>query len=530
MSRFFQRYTLLFLGIILLGCSQQPRELATAESLIETAPDSALHILQSLSSYKYNSGANRALYGLLMIQALDRKHLPLNPNSLLDYSIEYYQNHTDGDRLATSLLFKGRAYKYAAQYDKAMNLYLKSLDEANTTNALLLGRIYLDMGDINNIQGDYTLAREKYRKAYTYFMEAKFQPQAFYSRLNIGRTYHEAKDYKTAQQFYKHIINDAKDSVQLGALFQEIGLNFYDSKQLDSALIYYKKVISYPYIGTNRSIRYSYLANLYFDIEQYDSAFIYANNSFKYEIGFRTQRDCYRIMANCEFVKKNTVKVTTYMNKYVALGDSLRKVEAQIKGSYMETTHKATKEAARSKNIAGYLGVTVLLLMIAGYLVSKRYRKEKKQMHDTHTEETGSRHKRIIQDKRFAIQKKIKERKDEILNEKKNASMQEREKQIRKIYDDLLHIDDTEFFFREMNIVLNNLVTKLQNRFIDINTKELIWCCLFLLKIPTQDMLILLDYKTDNSLKTLKNRLPKKFNLENATLLGDFLIGILTED
>jgi len=31
-------------------------------------------------------------------------------------------------------------------------------------------------------------------------------------------------------------------------------------------------------------------------------------------------------------------------------------------------------------------------------------------------------------------------------------------------------------------------------------------------------------------LKTLKNRLPKKFNLENATLLGDFLIGILTED
>jgi hypothetical protein len=43
-------------------------------------------------------------------------------------------------------------------------------------------------------------------------------------------------------------------------------------------------------------------------------------------------------------------------------------------------------------------------------------------------------------------------------------------------------------------------------------------------------MLILLGYKSDDGLKTLKNRLPKEFKLENATLLGYFLIGMLSED
>jgi len=533
MSKCFQFSIFLFLGIILLGCSAQPQELKTAESLIETAPDSALHILQSMSSYKYTWGANRALYGLLMIQALDRKHLPLKPDDLLEYSINYYEKNKDGDRLATSLLFRGRAYKYAAQYEKATNLYLKSLDEARySKNVLLLGRIFLDMGDINNIQGDYTPAREKYQKAYTYFIQAKFQSQAFYSRLNIGRTYHEAKDYKTAQQFYKHIINDAKDSVQLGALFQEIGLNFYDSKQLDSAFAYYKKVISFPYIGTNRSIRYSYLANLYYDIKQYDSAFFYANNSFRYEIGFRTQRDCYRIMSNSEFRRGNMREMSLYMNKYVALGDSLRKVEAQIKGSYLESKHNTELKYEKTRNVLWYSIGFIILIIVVSYILytqlHKRTKKEKDQLQEEHLEQKASIRMDVVIKYGKELQKNVEKSRTKQANERTKANYLEKAVMDRHIYQELLHLNNNDLFTREMDTVLNNMASKLKKRYPLLTEKEIIWCCLSLFDIPASDLYVILDYSVEG-LKTMRKRLAPKIGLTSVSQFKKMFENILSE-
>lgn len=536
MSKFLlQGWVLLLLIAGLSACSMVPNELNTAGCLIETAPDSALHILRHLSPAKYKSDKNRALYGLLMIQALDRKHLPLKPDSLLDFSIDYYQNNKEGDRLVTSYLFKGRTCKYASQYEKAMTFYLKALDEANeSNNDLLLGRINLDMGDINNIQGDYKVAREKYQRAYSCFQKAKFQPQAFYSLLNIGRTYHEAKEYKTAQTYYRKIISQTRDSIQQGALFQEMGLNFYDFNKFDSALTYFRRILTYPYITYNRATRYCLLSSLYFDLKQYDSAFYYASTAFKYDIDFRTQRDCYRILTNCEYLRGNMSQMSVYMNKYVALGDSLRKVEAQAKGSYMETTHIANKEAAKNKYIALYFGILATLIMIAAYFLyrflTRRSKKEKYQLQQTHRGEKVNIHKKVIEDKRTDLQQQIEDHKKQMLTEFKNAGSEEREKQLRNIYKELLHYDKPDLFYKEMDKFLNGVVTKLMNRFSTLKENELMLCCYLLLHIPTYDMLILFEYKSNVGLKSLKGRLSKKLQLKNATLLEEFLLTILVEN
>ena len=531
----FRYFLILTVAVVINGCSFQSQELKTAEHLVETSPDSALQILRKLSPDKYGSDKNRALYGLLMIQALDRKHLPLKPDSLLDFSIDYYQNNKDGDRLATSYLFKGRTCKYASQYEKAMTFYLKALDEANeSNNDLLLGRINLDMGDINNIQGDYKVARKKYQSAYICFKKANFQPQAFYSLLNIGRTYHEAKDYKTAQTYYKKIVCEAKDSLQKGALYQEIGLNFFSSKQLDSALYFYKKSINYPYIGINRSIIYSYIADLFFSINQYDSAIIFASNSLKYDIDFRTQRDCYRILTNCEYMRGNMSQMSLYMNKYVALGDSLRKVETQAKGSYMETNHIAKKEAAKNKYIAWYLTTLAFLILVAAYFlyrfITRRSRDEKQHLQQIHRGEKVSIHKKVIDDKRGSLQQQIENRKKQMLTESKNSGSEEREKRLRNIYKELLHYDEPELFYNEMDKFLNGLISKLKTHCSTLNENELLLCCYLLLHIPTYDMIILFGYKSDVGLKSLKGRLSKKLQLKNAGLLEEFLLTILVEN
>jgi len=511
-----------------------PNELNRAEQLIETTPDSALQILQHLSPDKYKSDECRALYKLLLFEVSNKKKLPIHPDSL-NFSIDYYQKHPDNDRLATCYLYKGRAYKYVFQYEKAMDYYLKALDEIEINkNQMLLGRVNFDMGDIYNLQNDFESARQKYRIAYNYFTEISYQPQAFYAQLNIGRTYHAAHNYKTAQTYYRKIFKLAKDSIQLGALYQEIGLNFYVAQVFDSAMVYYTRIKNYPYLEFNRSIRYSYLANLYFNTRQYDSALYYATNSFQFKSDLRTQRECYRIMTNCAFIMGNTQHVTMYMSKYVALGDSIWKIDAQVKGSSMETTHIAKKEAVKSKHLAWYLGGLVLLVLIVAYvlyrLFSNRNRKEKIQIDETHAEKRIRIHKNVVADKRNDLHKQLERRKQILLTEYKNAGSQERELQLRKIYKDLLHYDVPELFYAEMNKLLNGLVTKLKQRYSNLSEKELVLCCYLMLHIPTYDMLILFGYKSDDGLKSLKRRLPPKFDIKNATLLEDFLLGILTED
>ena len=74
--------------LLLSACSLVPNELKIAEKLLESNPDSALHTLQHMSTVKKMSDANRALYGLLYFEALEKKNKPLQPDSLISFSPE----------------------------------------------------------------------------------------------------------------------------------------------------------------------------------------------------------------------------------------------------------------------------------------------------------------------------------------------------------------------------------------------------------------------------------------------------------
>jgi len=79
-----------------------------------------------------------------------------------------------------------------------------------------------------------------------------------------------------------------------------------------------------------------------------------------------------------------------------------------------------------------------------------------------------------------------------------------------------------------MDVILNNLVSKLRTRYPALTTKEIIWCCLYILHIPTTDIYLLLDYKVDSLMK-MKQRLAEKVNVAGVIQLYDFLYNILAE-
>lgn len=496
-----------------------PNEIKTAERIMETTPDSALRILQRVQSTKYLSSSDRALYGVLLFQALDKNTKPLQPDSVLNYSLDYYQRSGDKQHLAVCYLYKARIYKNAQRYDDATVLYLKALDYSqDRKDYTLLGKIYADMGDICSIQKDFKEALIKYQLSVDYFKRAGKPIDASYRILAIGRTYRLAKDYKSAHKYYLQVLAQTKDSILSGVALQEIGINYYFAKRYDSAQYYLRKSIHFPFKGTNYAIRCFTLADLYFDIEQYDSAYRHASIALKYPADFFTQRECYRILANTEYLKGNFKQMAVFMTRFQACSDSVRKVESQTKTTVLEDLHQSSETANKTKKYLTVLGwilpIILLISLYVLYRLRQRNRGKEKQLEavEVQLEVQLNEKQNILVD---SLIQKIEEARALQSTLYKKATVPQREQMDKELYNACLHVNDWEVFKRLMNKTFNNIITTLESNYSDITRKELIWCCLSLLDVPTPDMALVLESQP-TSLYKMKSRLAQKLNLKST--------------
>ncbi len=502
-------------SLFLLGCSLTPTEMKTAQRIMEANPDSALLILQKLHPNQSLSDADRALYGILLFRALDKSNKPLQPDSVITFSLHYYQNINDKPHLAICYFYKARLYRKAQRYDNATELYLKALDLLQSNKDYkLLGNIYSDMGDICSIQTDYKESLNKYKQAIDCYKKAGDTIQASYKVIDIGRMYCFLKNYNKAQLFYKQALKQTSDSMLQGSAYQEIGINFYKANQFDSAQYYLRKSLHFPFKGTNYAIRYYILADLFFDINEFDSAFNYATKALKYPTTFYNQRDCYRILANAEYSRHNFKNVSYYMSKYQDCTDSVRKIEAQTKISVLEDIHQTNGAFSKSKQFLRLLAMVIPILLLIGLTIVIRLRKrsKKKEIELKQTEVKLTEKQRLLKD---SIVQKIEESKLLQTQNQPKISQSQQERIFLDIYSVNLHLNDWAAFKKLMNQTFNNIVDTLESENPDINHKEIIWSCLFLLKISTPDITLILDCQV-SSLYKIKQRLAQKMQLKTT--------------
>lgn len=501
--------------LILLGCSFSPNEIKLAERIMEISPDSALHILKRIQPDKYLSNSDRALYGLLLFQALDKNSKPLQPDSVINYSLSYYQDSNDLPRLAICYFYKARIYKDAQRYDDATVLYLKALDcSQDKKDYTLMGKIYADMGDICSVQLDYKESLKKYQLSVDCFKRAGKPIDASYRILEIGRTYRFMKVFKAAHRYYLKALTQTKDSVFCGVALQEIGINYYWAKQYDSAQYYLRKSLRFPYKNTNYAIRCYTLADLYFDIQQYDSAYQYASIALKYPANFFTQRDCYRILANTENMRGNFKQMAYFMTLYQSCTDSVRRIESQTKITVLEDLHQTSESANKTKQylivLGWFLPAIILIAFYVLYRLRKRNKGKERQLEEVEV--------KLNEKQNLFIDNLIQQLRETRASQAaayKKATMQQREQMDKELYNTCLHVNDWEVFERLMNKTFNNIINTLESMNSDITRKELTWCCLFLLDIRTQDMALILDAQPA-SLYKMKSRLTQKLNLKST--------------
>jgi len=494
-----------------------------AERIMETSPDSALHILQHMQAVQTMSDANRALYGLLYFEALDKNNKPLQPDSLISFSLNYYQSHNKKNYLAKCYYYKARILRYSQRFDDATSLYLKALDLTKDIpeNYFLLGMIYSDVADICIIQKDYGESLKKIQQAIIFFDKSGDLVEKNYRVVSIGKIYRFQKKFKKADLYYRKAISQTSDSLLSGFAFQEIGINYYWAKQHDSAQYYLRKSLKFPFKGANYAIRCFILADLLYNATQYDSAICYAQLALKYPSTFFIQRDCYRILANTEYQRGGFDKMGVYLAKYQDCTDSVRKIEIQTKTSVLENMYQTTQAASITKQyllvLVWVVPLIILVSLLIVYQLRKRNKGKEKQLEEAEVQ--INRKQTLLID---SLLQKIEETRAMYAVNYKKASPDQREQMDREMYNACMHVNEWDSFKKLMNRTFNDIVDVLEKTYSDITRKEIIWSCLFLMAIPTPDIALILDSQTA-SLYKLKQRLAQKMNLKGTKELEQLL-------
>lgn len=117
----------LFTGII-FSCTENSdleKQFASAESLMNNHPDSALAVLRKINRSSLSSDKMKAKYALLMSQALDKNYIDTTSFDILQPAIDYYLRKGTADEKLRTYYYQGRIYQNRENNDSAMQSFMR---------------------------------------------------------------------------------------------------------------------------------------------------------------------------------------------------------------------------------------------------------------------------------------------------------------------------------------------------------------------------------------------------------------------
>ena len=184
-----------------MGCGRSVDErLVLADSLMWTAPDSSLAILNAIDRDSLGDDENLAYHALLLTQAQFRCMGSCTSDTLINSALEHYINNHNREHYTRALLYKGAYYEVHDNPVEAIRWYKRAEDNADTTDYRNLAQINLRMGKIYN--NSYITTGEdisKFKKALYYYRKLRQRELELLCLLYIGEKMRVSSDPKTVE-------------------------------------------------------------------------------------------------------------------------------------------------------------------------------------------------------------------------------------------------------------------------------------------------------------------------------------------
>lgn len=122
-------FIILIAAIIPAGCNRHTpawKQMDIAESFMETHPDSALAIIESIPASNIKGKEVAARYALLKSMALDKNYIDTTTFDVLQPAIDYYPQKGTPDEQLKTYYYQGRIYQNMSDKDKALDAFVKA--------------------------------------------------------------------------------------------------------------------------------------------------------------------------------------------------------------------------------------------------------------------------------------------------------------------------------------------------------------------------------------------------------------------
>ena len=535
-----KRYLLLFFSLLvsvgsilmsvsLSSCSSSVKSplLLSADSLMEIYPDSALSILESISSPQKLPCADRALYALLLTQARHKNYIALGDDSLIKTAVEYYGDKKKSVRAAKAHYYWGATYGEKGYTSFAVDEYLTAIRLMPVRDEFL-AMIYDNLADCYEKDELDNVAMEAYRAAYQIL---KGKSGQIYPMRGIARMFLLQNRKDSALFYYQQALDCAladKDSSLIGALYHDFAMVYNEKKDYILANQYVSKAIMIQGAGAVNACLSK--AQIMLNLNQLDSASYFYNKNMS-QLDIYGKAVCYDGMYQIAKKKGEWKVATENMDIYKVLYDSIQIMTDneelnRLMDKHQLEEHKRLLSEHAKTLVFTLVAVFFFLMIICVFCFMWNDRKRKKYYIALQHELTQ---KRV--DTMLLKDEEVSESNKEHID-KKRSELTEQQIQLcvsvlktTDCYDQLETLEKaTPKQLLAMRSLRKDIRSTISNAFVDVmvNLKEryptltgddVFYCVLSLLYCSKTVMMELMD-ATSDALKTRKNRIKNKVDAQ----------------
>ena len=535
-----KRYLLLFFSLLvsvgsilmsvsLSSCSSSVKSplLLSADSLMEIYPDSALSILESISSPQKLPCADRALYALLLTQARHKNYIALGDDSLIKTAVEYYGDKKKSVRAAKAHYYWGATYLEKGYTSFAVDEYLTAIRLMPVRDEFL-AMIYDNLADCYEKDDLYDIAIEAYRQAYQILEGGS---QQTYPLRGIARICLLQNKKDSALLYYQKALDYAlaeQDSSLIGALYHDLAMVYNEKKDYVQADKYVSKAMIMQ--GDDAVNVCLSKAQIMLNLNKLDSASYFFSKNID-QLNIYGKAACYDGMHQIAKKRGEWKIATENMDAYRVLYDSMQIMNDneelnRLMDKHQLEEHKRLLSEHTKMLVFTLVSVFFFLMIICVFCFMWNDRKRKKRYIALQRELTQNR-----VDTMLLKEEEISETNKEDLD-KKRSKLTEQQIQLcisvlktTNCYDQLEALEKaTPKQLLVMRSLRKEIRSEISSAFVDVmmNLKErypaltgddIFYCVLSLLCCSKTVMMELMD-ATSDALKTRKNRIKNKMDAQ----------------
>lgn len=235
----------ILITLFMVSCSSVERKtLNRVSAIIDTQPDSALTLLNTVYPEKLSRSADLASYALLKSLALDKNYIDVTDDSLISLAVHFYSRGNHPKEYMKASYVQGLIYKNGRRFTASIS----AMERAENLALLVddyhyLGLIDRNIGNVFNMCNNNVSAIEYHKKAIEAFEKNNEKRYADYAKYSLAVDYYNTSQFNKAEPLLNYLIQNSGESSLLALSYlryANILVQKNDSLQL--ADLYFRSV------------------------------------------------------------------------------------------------------------------------------------------------------------------------------------------------------------------------------------------------------------------------------------------------